>query len=263
MANRIIKESICTSEKIAELTDFEFRLWIGMITQADDAGRGDARPAILKGHIFPLRDRIAIKDIDTSVHALAAKGCVTLYTVGGRPYFWFPGWAKHQRIRDCKPKYPGPEEADDLHDVANLRQSAASCGELRQSAASCGLNPIQSESNSNPNPNPNPNSGAKTRLTPPTLEDVVAYCQERSSTVDPYKFFEHFDTGGWVDAKGQPVRNWKQKLLTWEKFGGDVEANAKKSEGHSAPNVARRENTQDIEAQLEGMRAYLQRLKEE
>ena len=47
MPNRIIKESITTSEKLASLSDFEFRLWIGLITQADDAGRGDARPAIM------------------------------------------------------------------------------------------------------------------------------------------------------------------------------------------------------------------------
>ena len=39
MPNRIIKESTFTSDRIASLTDFEFRLWIGLITQADDAGR--------------------------------------------------------------------------------------------------------------------------------------------------------------------------------------------------------------------------------
>ena len=120
MPNRIIKESICTSDKIASLTDFEFRLWVGLITQADDAGRGDARPAIIKGHIFPLRDRVTSKEIEAAVHGLAAKGCVSLYTVGGRPYFWFPTWSEHQRIRDVKPKYPGPEDADD-----NPPQSAA------------------------------------------------------------------------------------------------------------------------------------------
>lgn len=92
MPNRIIKESLCSSEKIASLTDFEFRLWVGLITQADDAGRGDARPSIIKGHVFPLRDRVTTKDIDVSLHALAAKGCVTLYTVGGRPYFKISGW---------------------------------------------------------------------------------------------------------------------------------------------------------------------------
>ena len=92
MPNRIMKESICTSDKISSLTDFEFRLWVGLITQADDMGRGDARPAIIKGRVFPLRDRVTAKDIDTAVHGLAAKGCVSLYTVGGKPYFWFPTW---------------------------------------------------------------------------------------------------------------------------------------------------------------------------
>lgn len=145
MPNRIIKESICDSEKLAALSDFEFRLWVGLITQADDAGRGDARPAYIKGHVFPFRERVTTKDIDAALHALAAGSCVTLYTVGGRPYYSFPSWAKHQRIRDCKPKYPGPENAD-------LPQPAADCGKLPQPAADCGLNPIQSESESESNP---------------------------------------------------------------------------------------------------------------
>ena len=145
MPNRIIKESLCSSEKIASLSDFEFRLWVGLITQVDDAGRGDARPAIIKGRVFPFRERLSIKDIDAALQALAAKGCVSLYTVDGKPYFLFPGWVKHQRVRDCKPKYPEPSEN------LNLPQSAASCGELPQSAAL-----IQSESESNPNPESNP-----------------------------------------------------------------------------------------------------------
>jgi hypothetical protein len=116
----------------------------------DDAGRGDARPAIIKGRVFPLRERVTAKDIDASLHGLADKGCVSLYVVGGKPYFYFPTWADHQRVRDVKPKYPGPEDSD------NLPQIAADCGGLPQIAADCVLNPIQSESNSNPNPNPNP-----------------------------------------------------------------------------------------------------------
>lgn len=151
MPNRIIKESICSSEKIASLTDFEFRLWVGLLTQVDDAGRGDARPAIIKGHVFPLRERVSIKDIDAAIHGLAAKGCVTLYEVGGRPYFWFQTWKEHQRIRDCKPKYPGPDEN------GAILHSAADCGELPQVAADCGLNTIQYNPNPNTNPNPNPN----------------------------------------------------------------------------------------------------------
>lgn len=55
------------------------------------------------------------------------------------------------------------------------------------------------------------------KFTPPTLEEVKAYVQERNSSVDPVKFWTYYDTGGWKDAKGNSVKNWKQKLLTWEK----------------------------------------------
>lgn len=173
MPNRILKESICTSEKISGLTDFEFRLWAGLITQADDAGRGDARPAIIKGRVFPLRERISAKDIDASLHALAAKGCVSLYTVGGKPYFWFPSWAEHQRIRNCVPKYPGPEDSD------NLPQLAADCGNSPQSAADCRLNPIQS------NPNPNPNTESESN----TLAHSAAPAAGESAKTDQFEVF--------------------------------------------------------------------------
>lgn len=140
MPNRIIKESAFLSDKIANLSDFEFRLWVGLITQADDAGRGDARPAIIKGRVFALRERVTVKDIDAALHALAAHGCVSLYTVGGKPYYEFQGWAKHQRVRDGKPKYPGADDADEPLDD-NSRRVAASCGENPPKS-----NPIQSES---------------------------------------------------------------------------------------------------------------------
>lgn len=51
---------------------------------------------------------------------------------------------------------------------------------------------------------------------PPTLDEVKQYCRERNSTVDPVKFFDYYSVGQWKDSKGNPVRNWKQKLLTWE-----------------------------------------------
>lgn len=209
MPNRIVKESILTSDTINSLSDFEFRLWVGLIVSVDDAGRGDARPAIIKGRVFPLRDRVTVKDISAALHGLAAKGCVSLYEVDGKPYFWFPTWKDHQRIRDCKPKYPEPPAFD------NLPQTAASCGELPQIAAR-----IQYESESNTNPNPNTNTKEKraNAFVPPTLEEVIEYCRERGSSVDPKQFYEYFQAGNWTDSKGQKVKNWKQKLLTWEKY---------------------------------------------
>lgn len=59
MPNRLIKESINTSAQIYGLNDFQFRVSVCLITQVDDFGRGDARPQIIKGRIFPL-----LRDID-------------------------------------------------------------------------------------------------------------------------------------------------------------------------------------------------------
>ena len=129
MPNRIIKESIARSEKISGLTDFQFRLWIHLITYVDDYGRGDARPAIIRGACFPLRERVSNKDIEAGICGLADIGCVSLYTVDGRPYLCLPGWDEHQRVRQKVSKYPSPDEAD------TACQSAASGGNLPQSAA--------------------------------------------------------------------------------------------------------------------------------
>ena len=56
-------------------------------------------------------------------------------------------------------------------------------------------------------------------FTPPTKEEVRAYCAERGNKVDPDRFYEYYTAGNWVDQRGQPVKNWKQKLITWERQG--------------------------------------------
>lgn len=205
MPNRIIKESLCTSDKISNLTDFEFRLWVGLITQADDAGRGDARPAIIKGAVFPLRERVTVKDVDVAIHGLAAKGCVSLYTVGGKPYFWFPTWGNHQRIRECRTKYPAPECSDNV-------TSAANCGSSPQAAAGCGLNPIQSESKSESNLK----EIRAARFSPPSVDEVRLYCKERNNRVDPEKFVDFYASKGWKVGIS-PMKDWKAAVRRWER----------------------------------------------
>lgn len=208
MPNRIIKDSICTSETVAELSDFEFRLWIGLITQADDAGRCDARPAIIKGHVFPLRERVTIKDIQNALHALADKGCVSLYTVGGKPYLYFPSWAEHQRIRDCKPKYPDPESGD-----------LTTGGNLPQPAADCRLNTIQSEYNiTTTTTNNSLSTGARTRESePPTVVQVARYFEDmceidsKTAALSEAKLFIAYN----ANRKWDCLPDWERAADLW------------------------------------------------
>ena len=115
MPNRIIKESIHVSERLNALTDFQFRVWVSLLTYVDDYGRGDARPAVIKGTCFPLRERTTTRDIDAALHALAGAGCVCLYEIDGKPYLCFPRWGEHQRIQQKKSKYPAPPEVTVTH----------------------------------------------------------------------------------------------------------------------------------------------------
>ena len=207
MPNRVIKESICTSDKLNELTDFQFRLWVGLLVSADDAGRGDARPAIIRGRVFPLRDRITVKDVDVGLQALAASGCVSLYKVGGKPYYWFPTWAEHQRLDRAKPKYPSPEEADPEDD------SAADCGELPQIAADCGLN-TNTNTKENTNTNTKGNSARNACFAPPTIEELREFIAENGYSVDAQRFIDYYTANGWKVGRN-PMKDWKATVRTW------------------------------------------------
>ena len=53
--------------------------------------------------------------------------------------------------------------------------------------------------------------------TTPTIEEVRAYVSENDLKVDPEYFWKYYETAGWKDVKGKPIKNWKLKALTWSK----------------------------------------------
>ena len=108
MPNRILKESICRSETIAQLSWFEEVLFYRLIVVCDDYGRFDGRPAIIKGTCFPLND-VTVKTIEVALSRLVTVGLVRGYEVQGRPTLQLLTWGKHQQIRAKKSKYPSPD----------------------------------------------------------------------------------------------------------------------------------------------------------
>lgn len=54
------------------------------------------------------------------------------------------------------------------------------------------------------------------RFVKPTIEEVKAYCEERSNKVDPQKFFNYYESVGWKRGK-TPIKDWKACVRTWEK----------------------------------------------
>ena len=51
---------------------------------------------------------------------------------------------------------------------------------------------------------------------PPTLEEITEYCRERVSPVDPKRFFDYYNARGWIDSQGNPVTEWRSRIIAWE-----------------------------------------------
>lgn len=56
----------------------------------------------------------------------------------------------------------------------------------------------------------------KERFKKPSLEDIKEYCLQRNNNVDAQKFFDYYEANNWSDSKGNKVKSWKQKVITWE-----------------------------------------------
>ncbi len=149
MPNRILKESICTSETINKLSEAEENLFYRLIVQCDDYGRLDARPRIIISKCYPLKMyEISEEDIIRRLIKLSQVGLIKFY-IGNdnKPYLQITNWEEHQRVRNKKSKYPAPVEFVDNPycnintDSSNSQQLQADCSqssaETKQLVSTC------------------------------------------------------------------------------------------------------------------------------
>lgn len=139
MPNRIIKESICTSASIDGLAWFDEVFFYRLIVNCDDYGRFDARPAVLRSRLFPLKE-VTAKQVDSALSKLVAAGMVRVYEYKNQPYLQLESWGKHQSVRNKRSKYPEPPALE-----INCKQVHANVPVIQSVSLS------ESESESNPN----------------------------------------------------------------------------------------------------------------
>ena len=54
------------------------------------------------------------------------------------------------------------------------------------------------------------------RFSPPSVEDVRAYCTENGFRVDPDRFVDFYTSNGWRVGKN-PMKDWKAAVRSWER----------------------------------------------
>ena len=58
------------------------------------------------------------------------------------------------------------------------------------------------------------------RFTPPSVEEVKQYCNERKNSVDPESFVDFYSSKGWMVGKNK-MKDWKAAVRTWEQHNFD------------------------------------------
>lgn len=112
---RTLKPEHRQHRKVGPLSHFTYRLWVGMILEADDEGRLVCEAEQLRALIFGYHKKVSLPPIEESLTTLARLGLIRLYEQNGTRYADFPSWLDHQRISHKTPsKLPSWEESVSL-----------------------------------------------------------------------------------------------------------------------------------------------------
>ena len=117
MRIRSIKPEFWSSPDIADLSDSDRLLFIGLWSYVDDHGRGRDDMALIVAALFPhdmvANPRDTVAKVRDGLARLSEANLILRYTVASRTYFLVTGWGKHQRVDKPKAsRIPEPEEGD-------------------------------------------------------------------------------------------------------------------------------------------------------
>lgn len=54
------------------------------------------------------------------------------------------------------------------------------------------------------------------RFTKPKINEISDYCNERNNNVDPQKFYDFYESKGWMVGKNK-MKDWRAAVRTWER----------------------------------------------
>ena len=115
---RMIDPCIWESEDFAKLSFFARLVWIGLFSNADDAGRGKGNSAYIKSQIFAYDDKLTVKEIDNALAEIEKIMSVRFYEVDGKRYYQLENWHKFQTINRPTPsQIPEENKGCDEHSL--------------------------------------------------------------------------------------------------------------------------------------------------
>lgn len=115
---------------------------------------------------------------------------------------------------------------------AEARQNSKGGTNVEQMLNTCLTNAEQKgvEEPAKPTPPASEEPKQKTiRFVPPTLDEVKAYAAERGGKVDPVRWFNFYQSKGWMIGKNK-MKDWHAAFRTWERDNTNTYENGRKQE---------------------------------
>ena len=217
---RMIDPNFWQSEDISRLSPFARLLFIGMISNADDEGRGRANTNYLKSIIFPYDD-IRVAEVDKALSEISHNTSVVVYEVAHSRYYAFTNWKKWQRVDKPQDSIIPPFEEHSENDSRVIPESVENDSSLKEKK--------RKEENRKEENIKDAHTPSRKKI-PPTLEDVQAYCVERNNGVDAQRFIDFYESKGWIVGKTK-MKDWQASVRTWESKNGGGSSEPKKIDG--------------------------------
>lgn len=213
---RMIDPNFWQSEDISRLSPFARLLFIGMISHADDEGRGRANVNYLKSIVFPY-DEIRAADVEKAISEICHNTSVTVYTVAHSSYYAFTNWEKWQRVDKPQKSIIPPPPTDSGTIPEPVENHSGTIPESVENDS--GLKEEKRKEEKGKEEKGKKSSAGKppARFVPPTVEEVAAYCRKRRNGIDPEAFVDYYQANGWIQGKGKPIKDWQACVRTWEK----------------------------------------------
>lgn len=106
------------------------------------------------------------------------------------------------------------EPADNKQTSADAQQVSAEGQQESAETSNIKESRIKNQESRDKKQDLNGGINARSRFTPPTVEEVRSYCGEKGLRVDPERFMAYYESNGWMVGKNR-MKDWHAAVRTW------------------------------------------------
>lgn len=230
---RMISPEIWESRSFSRLSDFAKLIFIGLFSQADDEGYGNASPGYIRSKLFPNDEERRLTDIKKALSEIALGMSINFYEVNGDNFYHLTHWSEWQKVdRPTKsriPKDPNPPlvrgKGGDIPFREVLDEPSTNAQRiLDEPSPTNRIEQNRIEKNRKECVYARACAREDTHtFSKPTVEDIAAYATEIDKTMNAQRFYDFYESKGWKIGS-QSMHDWKASVRSWQPREGEQDA---------------------------------------